>query len=245
LIEKSSPATGNVLTDTDLWRFCFAYKPQECRAGANAGDLYAVIPRVDNRPNCWASQINLRIPCAMAGPVQAMRATQVRIDGADPTAVGQRLLSSLLMGPAQQYVYSKVLPTPDASYLLFGGFLTGGYHTGMMMAKLPKFPDDSIARSTYIPVRVLTGGNGGRVYVEFGYEEFGPPTSYFCTSRMEACRVTAAAVDESAPFSFASESLTPAVSGATIAIPALPGHMLYYRVISDGVPWAMQVIAVP
>jgi hypothetical protein len=42
----------------------------------------------------------------MAGPVQAMRAIQIRIDAQDDQANGQRILSSLLMGPGQQYVYS-------------------------------------------------------------------------------------------------------------------------------------------
>jgi hypothetical protein len=179
----------------------------------------------------------------MAGPVQAIRATQLRIDRPDPAGVGQRLLSSLLMGPEQQYVYSKVLPTPDASYLLFGGFLTSGYHTGLMMAKLPSFPNDSIARSTYVPV--LASGPGSSVYVEFGSEEYGPPDSFFCTPRQEACRVAATAINESNAFSFASEALTPAMSGSTIAIPALPGHVLYFRLVTDGVPGLRRVVAVP
>jgi len=243
LMEKSSPVTGNVLTDTDVWRFCFAYQPGECRTSSNAGDLYAVLPRMDNQPNCWASQMNLRVPCAMAGPVQAMHATQVRIDQADPGALGQRTLSSLLMGPSQQYVYSKVLPTPDGSYLLFAGFLTGGYHTALMMAKLPKFPNYMTVRSTYVPVP--TSGTGSSVYAEFGYEEYGGPTKFFCTARQEACSVAAPVINESAPFSFASETVAPAVGGAVIAIPALAGHLLYYRVVSDGAPGPLQVIAVP
>lgn len=156
--------------------------------------------------------------------------------------MGQRLLSSLLMGPEQQYVYSKVLPTPDASYLLFGGFLTNGYHTSLMMAKLPSFPNDSVARSTYVPV--LVSGPGNSVYAEFGYEEFGTRSSFYCTTRQEACRVAGTVINEANPFSFASEALTPAGSGTRIAIPALPGHLLYYRLVSDGVPGLLQVTAV-
>jgi hypothetical protein len=233
LIEKSSPELGNTLTDADLWRFCYAYRAGECRSGSNAGDLYAVIPGADLKSACWASQVNLRVPCAMAGPVQAMRAMQVRIDAPDDHATGQRILSSLLMGPGQQYVYSNILPTPDGSYLLFGGYLTSGYHTGLMAMKLPSFPpDDSVPKPvSYVPVYVK--GEGASVYVEFGYEEFGKRTDFYCTPRQEACRVSAAVIDETKPFSFAHEPLPSANGSSTIAIPAVPGRLVYYRVV-DG-----------
>ncbi len=102
LVEQSSATPGNTLTDANPWHFCYAYQAGECRTGSSAGNLYASIPGADLKSGCWASQINLRIPCAMAGPVQAMRATQIRISGPDPTGAGQRVLSSLLMGPGQQ-----------------------------------------------------------------------------------------------------------------------------------------------
>jgi hypothetical protein len=242
LIEKSSPVFGNTLTDSDPWRFCYVYKGGECRSGSSVGDLYAVIPGGDLRSACWASQVNLRVPCAMAGPVQAMRATQIRIDAPDDQASGQRILSSLLMGPGQQYVYSEVLPTPDGSYLLFGGYLTGGYHTGLMAAKIPSFPPDLVRQSTYVPVYVT--GNGASSYVEFGYEEFGQRTDFFCTPRQEACRVSAGTIDESNPFSFAQEPLKQASGSFAIAIPAIPGRIVYYRVVDGDTPGPLQA-AVP
>jgi hypothetical protein len=241
LMEKSSPATGNVLTDADAWNFCYAYRAGECRAGSSAGDLYAVIPGADHRANCWASQVNLRVPCAMAGPVQAMQGMQVGIGGPDPSGNTQRALGTMLMGPGQQYVYSKLLPTPDASYLLFAGFLTSGYHTSLMMAKLPSFPSDGVVRSTFVPVNVSVSSSNS--YVEFGYEEFGSNTDFFCTSRREACRVSAATINEANPFSFASETL--AAAGSTIAIPAIPGRILYYRVVTNGSPGPLMAAAVP
>jgi hypothetical protein len=243
LIEKSSAAAGNTLTDSDPFKFCYAYNAGECRTGSSAGDLYAAVPRMDSKTSCWASQMNLRIPCAMAGPTQGMQVTQVKVSGPDPQAAGQRWLGSMLMGPEQQYVYSKVLPTPDASYLLFAGFLTSGYHTGLMMAKLPPFSNDSMVRSTYVPVTV--SGTGASVYVEFGYDEYGSDgvTKFYCATRAENCRVAAAAIDENTPFKFASEALTNA-NGYSIAIPALPGHILYYHVVSNGVAGPAQTVAV-
>ena len=233
LIDISSAAKGNVITDTTPWTYCYAYNAGECRTGSSVRDLYISVPVIDSKPNCWQSQINLNVPCAFAGPTQAMQATQVYIGGRDSLAVRQRWLSSLLMGPEQQYVYSKVLPTPDASYLLFTGFLTSGYHTGLMMAKLPPFPNDSTARSTFVPVTVNKVANNA--YLEFGYDEYGSDgvTKFYCTTRAENCRVAASAINETTPFSFASEPLTNA-NGFTIKIPALPGHLLYYRIVVGG-----------
>ena len=243
LIEKSAPATGNSLTDADQWRFCYAYRAGECRDGSQAADLYAVMPGADIKPNCWASQLNLRVPCAMAGPVQAMRAMQIRIDSPDPAATGQRILSSLLMGPNQQYVYSKVLPTPDASYLLFTGFLVNGYHTGLMAAKLPPFVDNSLSTSTFVPVTV-SGNSRNSVYVEFGYEEFGAPGDFHCTPRNESCRVGARLVNESFPFWFAHEAFTTATGSYRISVPALPGRILYYRVVDGAVAGPIRAVAI-
>jgi hypothetical protein len=244
LIEKSSPAMGNTLTDTDAWHFCLAYQAGECRSGSGAGDLFAAIPGADLRSACWESQLNLRVPCAMAGPNQAMRATQMRISTPDPVGGSQRILSSLLMGPEQQYVYSSVLPSPDASYLLFGGFLVSGYHTSLMMAQIPPMPNDSVAGSTYIPVKV-SGTSGAAVYVEFGYEEYGAPGDFHCTPRQEACRVAASLVNESAPFWFAHELFPPATGRYQISVPALPGRILFYRIVDGGVAGPLQVRTVP
>jgi hypothetical protein len=180
----------------------------------------------------------------MAGPNQAMRSTQIYIASPDPAGAGQRVLSSLLMGPEQQYVYSSVLPSPDASYLLFSGFLVGGYHTSLMMAQLPPMPSNSAAGPTYIPVNV-SGQGRGPIYVEFGYEEYGSASSFYCTPRHEACRVATAAVGESNPFWFAHESFAPVTGSYSISVPALPGRILYYHVVDGGVAGPLQAATVP
>jgi hypothetical protein len=244
LVDQSSATLGNTITDAAPWTFCYAYQAGECRTGSSAGNLYAAIPRADPRSSCWASQVNLRVPCAMAGPDQAMHATQVRINAPDATGAGQRNLSSLLMGPGHQYVYSSVLPNPDASYLLFAGYLTNGYHTALMMAQIPPMPADSVTGSTYIPVRV-SGRSSNAVYVEFGYEEYGGPSNFYCTPRQEACRVATALVNEATPFWFAHELFSPTTGVYSISIPALPGRVLYYHVVDGGVAGPLQAVTVP
>jgi hypothetical protein len=242
LAEKSSAAEGDTISDADAWHFCYAYRDNECRSGSHAGEMFAVVPKADPKEVCWASQLNQRVPCAMAGPVQASQAVQLRIDEPDPDARHQRFLGSLLMSPGQQYVYSKVLPSPDASYLLFAGFLLNGYHTGLLAMKLPSWKDTDVSGSAYQPIVVK--GSGSSVYVEFGYEENGSRTDFFCTARREACRVTAEEITESNPFLFAHEPLTPVSGSYKITIPVLPGHVVYYRVVENGEPGPLQV-AVP
>jgi hypothetical protein len=245
LLDQSSATTGNTITDANPWTFCYVYQAGECRTGSNAGNLYAAIPGADLRSSCWASEINLRIPCAMAGPDQAMHAMQINISAPDSTGSGQRILSSLLMGPGQQYVYSSVIPNPDASYFLFAGFLTHGYHTSLMIAQLPPMPNHSVTGPTYIPVRVSGQSSSTAVYVEFGYEEYGTPTDFYCTPRQEACRVATPLVNQSTPFWFAHESFKPATGSYQISIPALPGRILYYHVVENGIAGPLQAATVP
>jgi len=83
------------------------------------------------------------------------------------------------------------------------------------------------------------------VYVEFGYEEYGSPASFYCTPRQEACRVAAALVNEASPFWFAQELFPPTTGRYTISIPALPGRILYYHVVDGGVAGPLQVAAIP
>src|SRR5207253_3912308 len=107
----------------------------------------------------------------------------------------------------------------------------------LFLAKLPPLPaPDSVARNTFVPIRVtLTPPPGVTVnnaMVEFGYVENGQPADFYCTSRRETCVATAAAINESTPFAFSSEAPAGAAcsTGCTIQIPAIPQRIVYYRV---------------
>jgi hypothetical protein len=101
-----------------------------------------------------------------------------------------------------------------------------------------------MARSTFVPVIVNRIANNA--YVEFGYDEYGSDgvTKFYCTTRAENCRVAGSTINETTPFSFASEPLTNA-NGFTITIPALPGHVLYYHLVIGGEAKETQVVTVP
>jgi hypothetical protein len=240
ITDVSSAATGNILTDATPWTGCRARATSECRTGSSIGDYFMVVPHADLKTSCWASQVNLRTPCAFAGPPIAMQAIQLRMDQSDPQGQLQRLLGTLLMGPSQQYVYSKLIPMPDASTMLFAGFLTHGYHSALMSFKLPRFSEDSAAKNTFTPV-TIKGGTGNNVYVEFGYEEFGSRTQFYCTSRKEACHVSGSSINEAVPFKYASEFVTTVSGSYKIQIPGIHGRVLYYRLVENGVSGDLRV----
>lgn len=235
--DMSSAATGNQITDSNQWKYCYAYFAGECRSGSSLGDFFIAGKSILSTATiCWASQANQRIPCVFGGPVNSASAVQLNIASPDHENRAMRTLGHLMMIPAAQYVYSDVLPTPDGSYLYWGGYLTSGYHTGMMYERLSPFPNDSIARNTFEPVTVQ-GTCQVSCYAEFGYLEFGDGITHFnCTSRNENCRVAASVFLESAPFTFASESLTPHGAGAyTFTLPGIPGRLMMYRIMDNGV----------
>ena len=53
--------------------------------------------------------------------------------------------------------------------------------------------------------------------------------------------MTAATINTSTPFSFAHEALASVTGSYNIAIPALPGHLVYYHVVTNGIPGPLQV----
>jgi hypothetical protein len=71
--------------------------------------------------------------------------------------------------------------------------------------------------------------------IEFGYQENGTISSFYCTSRQDPCYANAATVPlpPTAPFLFGSE--TPSglscSSGCTIAIPGISQRVMFYRVV--------------
>ncbi|HLZ39380.1 MAG TPA: hypothetical protein VKQ11_00365 [Candidatus Sulfotelmatobacter sp.] len=249
LIDISSPTLGNTITDANAYRYCYAYKAGECRIGSAQGTLYVAVPYldvVDSPTQCWASQMNLNIPCAFAGPTEGGQGRQVYMGSSDGAAARQRYLGWLGMGPGQQQVYSKILPTPDGLFGLFGSYVTNGYDTTLKMVQLPPPANDSVSRSTFVPVSVQCP-TGSTCIAEFGYDETGydHANKFYCTTRAENCRVVSPTINEASPFSFpfpTDAALTP-VSGS-ILIPALPGHVLYYRLIIGGNPGPTQVVAV-
>lgn len=243
LLEQSSPLKGDTIKDANSWRVCYAYTAGECRASSSAGDVYVNAPYLDTTmTQCHASQISYRSLCLFAGTSIFGQLMQVRIDQNDPAGLWQRRLGYGLTRPGSQYVYSKTGLMPNGQALLFTAFNLQGVYSLPVMMPLPSWPSDSVRRNSYVPIEVNGSGNG---YIEFGYGDYGDPESFYCTPRADACRVASHVIDEDTPFRYASDTLTPATGTWTIAIPGLPGRVLYYRTVINGVSGPTQVVPVP
>jgi hypothetical protein len=75
-------------------------------------------------------------------------------------------------------------------------------------------------------VTVNPAPGAARVRIRFGYAENGAPSSFYCTTRKEACTTSGA------PFAYASETQTDAIcaTGCTVNIPAIAGRVVYYEI---------------
>lgn len=234
LEEKSGP--GTILTDADVWRFCYAYRAGECQSSALAGQLFAVVPNIETTlPKCHVSQVSFRAACFFSISGVQTQVMQVRIERNDPAALRQRAVGHSLTRPGAQYVYSSARMFGNGTRILSSVYHHNGWFSGAVMIDPGSMVDDSVNRTTFEPVQI--SGLPPNSVVEFGYNQ-----SFHCTARAEACRVAAPAINEAQPFSYAHEALAGVAD--TITIPALPGRVLYYRVLTDGVPHGVNVLAV-
>jgi hypothetical protein len=245
----STSVLGNQITDATTWSYCIVFHAGECRVSSTVGQVYISMPRgeIFNGESivCWASQMNRRIPCMFSGPQQGGQALQVRVSSPDSPGRWMRTLGHLLMNNSAQYVFGRVLPTPDGKYLLFPGYETNGYHTGLMMAKLPPFPNDSRARNTYVPVTVA-GTCAATCYAEFGYLEYGDGVTHFnCTQRDDNCRTATASINENVPFLFASETPATVTGPYKIVIPGISQRLMVYRIVDGGYAGPVTPVIVP
>jgi hypothetical protein len=95
--------------------------------------------------------------------------------------------------------------------------------------------DDGITDGAgYVPVTIKASSN---FVVQFGYD-----TNFYCTSRLESCYVQASTI-QTVPFLYASEAGATTPTSSTVAIPAMPGRVLYYRLWIGGVAGQVNAIA--
>ena len=236
LIDASSAATGDVLSDTaaDSYKYCVARKPGECRTAAQPGDIYVNCPNEVKRNGgsygcMWYSQ-NQDIPvdiCVGNMSAYLNSIVQVGFKKNDFTgALGRTLTKGLtrykMIDP---YWHGKALS--DASWVMFRSMYTNGAWTDILLGKLPPFPPtDSVVRSTFQPIPVkLTPPAGLAVdnaVIQFGYAENGGPGQFYCTSRQEKCLATAATVP-AVPFLFPSEG----AGGVEAGVSGVPLYILH------------------
>jgi len=231
LQDISGPATGNVVNDTVDNVYCVAYRVNECFTGSAVGDVAV------SASGAWiefgGALVNsykaftpiVYSPESMAG---WMIEAGTQVD--DPNATNWRRITSGLTFLGQQYGYTSPRLIPQGNLALARPGWLNGIHPDPMVLKMPPpWVPDNVMRNQYVPVAVkLPSGSSSSTRVLFGYAENGVPTSFYCTSRQEACYTDAALL----PFAYASDSLTPTdcSSGCTINVPGLSGRVMYFAV---------------
>ena len=234
---------GTTLSDGagDSYKYCIANKAGECRPGSAAGDVYVNAPYV-SFPYCAYPGIAKQSDDTNSiciGDLGLPTGNVIEMGVLQPDFTGS---SERRLGPAytrwnQQDVYWNV-QAPVSGTLLFSQVRwMEGVRSDDLVTILPPYPAaDGVARNTFQPLAVAvpapTVAGADNAVLEFGYAENGDPGQFYCTSRQEGCVATGASFDGTAPFFYTlSEAYqgTPCAAGCTIAIPALPQRVVYYR----------------
>ena len=245
LVDVSSPATGNVIPiyGTGSYTYCVAAAPNECRTGSAAGDVYVNAPYV-RFPFCYQAPQNGNLSddydiCIGGSSSVRDAIVQLGMDKVDNFGLYQRVISKFVRARTMSVFYTPYV-FPDGKWLTFESHLPGdgSLNRAFLVAKIPPPAEDSVDRTGFQSMQLVLPGRSDiqGAYVQFGYVENGSPTSYFCTSRAEACVATASVVNQAAPFSFKqteAQTWAPAscTSGCTISIPALSQRALYYQYV--------------
>ena len=231
--EVSGTAKGNTITDSTPWQFCVALNAGECQTGSNPGEVYMSVPQglIRNSQNCVANWYEDNYPCVFTSPAQAAFGIQQQIDSNDLSGNYWRRITMGLSGPGRQFEFGSFIPDPTGAWAFMQGFWLDGARNDLLIAKLPPWPnprDVTTNRSDFISQSITVGANPGYpgARVRFGYAENGPPASFFCTPRQEACSTGRV------PYGFQSEvpQWQSCPNGCRISVPAIPGRVLYYSI---------------
>ncbi len=239
LVDVSGP--GSVITTgvQDSYRYCHALLSGECKAGSAPGDVYVNAPFIDY-PYCYYPGIAIQgddTQSICIGDLGAYtgNVVQYAVTSEDLTGGALRRLGPNFAKWNQFDVFWNTFAAPSGGMYSSLVRWLDGVRSDDLVTVLPPMPAaDGISRNGFIsiPVTVPRLTQAQSAVIEFGYVENGSAASYYCTSRQEACVATGSSVASTTPFSFEqSEAYTPAPcsNGCTIAIPALPQHVLYYR----------------
>ena len=236
LQDISSAATGDLITDSTPWKYCFAARANECRNGSAVGEIYATIPKAPGvAGNCYTDWLTENMPCAIFPATSA--AQMMQLDASQPYSNLEhaKILTMGLTGYGKQYSGSAFIPEPTGNWGFFRCDWCNGQRSEMMMVSLPPWTDDGVARQDFQQIPVSFSPGHAYAEVQFGYSTYGAPGDFRCSWRQEACNTSGS------PYKFESESrsLTGCTSGCTVNIPALPDKIVYYRkrTSDNGTTW--------
>jgi hypothetical protein len=234
----SSAATGNQVTDSTPYRWCYTAAVNECRTGSAIGDVYAAIPFGETGTACSYVNFDINSPCVFAKYGLVGNIVQWDVSNTDSTGAGARKLGHGLTVPTHAGGFWSGTSDPDGKWAFFGPVLADNMVVAQYFAyKLPPQPArDSNSRNQYTDVPMqLSGISGDTIRVRYGYQELGAvdgsANSLYCTSRTESCYSTAAP-STSTPFLYAGEtqSYVSCNGPCVVHVQAIPNRMMFYTV---------------
>lgn len=230
LLDISGP--GSSIGTSDNYKMCTALFVNECRSGSSVGDVFVAGPQITDLyctfPGVGNDDTDRRDVCVGDVGTFTFSTPQISVTQADFAGQFQRRVTNWASYKDYTFKNSKILP--DGKSLLFWVARANGVRNTVMIAKLPPWTSgDSTARNDYqkLTVRIPAGTGANNAIVKFGYN-----SSFYCTSRQEACIAGSAA-----EFSYASEApagvnVTACPStGCPLIIPALPQSVVYSQLI--------------
>lgn len=245
---KRKPLIGwagvNVLKDVspmDLrsapyYSLCHVYKEGDCGIGSVGSTWVKVARAYYLNGQCETGNYWANVPCVFSGePVTGwVRRMASHID--DRRGALSQNLTMGLAGPGLPGVFWGASPTPRGTVgaVYSAGFLDG-IRSSIVLFQMPEWNMTPDVRNDFGGADVKVDRRSGVTHarVAFGYN-----ASLHCTERSEVC-----VTDEKArPFAFRdSDTLSPlsCENGCDIAIPAIAGRLLYYRIETyDGSTWS-------
>jgi hypothetical protein len=242
LVDISGPGSLIDGTSANSYKYCVVRVNGECYSGSVLGQVYVNCPNVVV-PSCSGNGIHGGSTMGMGSDIclfnaasTAQMAVQFHLGVNDAPSLQTRSLTSAIGRLRMTSGFANARLLPDNSWILFlADWLNLNGHD-LWMGKMPAWQTDSVDRSKFIPLMVSVeppvGAKINNAIVQFGYEEDGAPSALNCTSRNDVCIANAGSIG-TPPFFYASENPAGLAcsTGCTIALPAIPQRVLYYRVV--------------
>jgi hypothetical protein len=217
---------GSVLPDSG-YGMCRALNAGECVSGSSVGTTYVSVPAAAGSTQGVVGQHTQNAPVVINPSSIVGQIEEVPYHKPDPDGSHQRLLGQALTGLGRQWQFNEPKYLPTGDWYLGTMVYRDGFATQVGLFQVPRYVEDTINRSGYVPVPIATGGaSGDSVRVEFWYQEWngvnGRAEHAFTTSGQTA----------TSPFLWAYEpqAYTPCGSGCTVNVPAISSRLLYYTV---------------
>ncbi len=230
LKDISGPGSAITGGSADAWKMCVADFAGECVSGSQPGQVYMNVPRADLTPSTCQRTFAYRSPCFAQASWDLGFLSQVWLERTARNLSSGRHLTAGFQSYGATMTYANGKALPDGSHILLNGDYINGVRSDLLLAKVPPKPsEDSTNRTTFVALeRQVNSAPAGTstAAIEFGYDP-----EFRCTSRSEACVATEPALNEAAPFWYASEQYAGAAcaNGCRITIPAVPQRVVYYR----------------